>query len=143
MPRHWSETVDWIWAPDWDQRHDVARIVQFRRSFTLEKVPVACLVHVSADTRYRLYVNGHSVCFGPAKSHLGEWNYETVNIAPFCDVGRNIIALRVLRYSAQFPGNLSLTRAILPGVIVHSDSLVRNFFVIFLFVKPYEHMYKS
>lgn len=126
MPRHWSETVDWIWASNWDESRDVARIVQFRRSFALEKVPSACPIHVSADTRYRLYVNGRSVCFGPAKSHLGEWNYETVDIAPFCNVGQNTIAMRVLRYSAHFPGNMSLTRAIIPGVIVHSDVVVRD-----------------
>ena len=125
MSRHWSETVDWIWASNWDESHHVARIVQFRRSFTIDQsVPAKCLVHVSADTRYRLYINGHSVCFGPAKSHLGEWNFETVDIAPFCYVGTNTLAMRVLRYSAHFPGNMSLVRAVKPGVIVHSDTLV-------------------
>ncbi|KAJ6023838.1 hypothetical protein N7540_004635 [Penicillium herquei] len=123
MPRHWSETVDWIWTPNWDERHNVARIVQFRRSFTIEKVPSECGIHISADTRYRLYVNGQSVCFGPAKSHLGEWNYETVDIAPFCRPGRNVLAVRVLRFSTYFPGNMSLVRASLPGMIVHSDTL--------------------
>jgi hypothetical protein len=54
MPRHWSETVDWIWAPNWDESRQVARIVQFRRSFTLAHIPSECLLHISADTRYRL-----------------------------------------------------------------------------------------
>lgn len=124
MPRHWSETVDWIWGPNWDESRELAMIVQFRRRFRLEQIPSECPVHISADTRYRLYVNGHSVCFGPAKSHLGEWNYETVDIASFCRVGHNAIAVRVLRYSAQFPGNMSLARANQPGLIVHSAVLV-------------------
>jgi hypothetical protein len=64
------------------------------------------------------------VCFGPAKSYLGAWNYETVDIASFCQVGRNAIAVRVLRYSSQFAGNMSLPRAIHPGLIVHSATLV-------------------
>jgi hypothetical protein len=63
---------------------------------------------------------------------LGEWNYETVDIAPFCNVGANTLALRVLRYSAHFSGNMSLVRAIKPGVIVHSDTLVSSIFAYIL-----------
>lgn len=124
MAWHWSEDVDWIWVPRWNEMKEAARIVQFRQTFTLGQAPDHCLINVSADTRYRLYVNGKSVCFGPAKSHLGEWNYESIDIAPFCTAGRNVIAVRVLRYSPLYAGNMSLTRGIIPGFILHCEDVV-------------------
>ncbi|KAL2851259.1 Six-hairpin glycosidase-like protein [Aspergillus pseudodeflectus] len=123
MTGHWSEKVPWIWAPEWDDNSDVARILQFRKRFEIEQVPSQCLVHVSADTRYRLFVNGQSVCFGPAKSTLAEWNYETVDIAPFCTAGTNSIAARVLRYSPRQPGTMSFIRGPIPGFILYCESL--------------------
>ncbi|KAJ5553454.1 hypothetical protein N7494_002832 [Penicillium frequentans] len=123
MARHWSELVPWIWTPNWDDMKNVAGIVQFRKTFDLSSIPSECIIHISADTRYRLYVNGQSVCFGPAKSHLGEWNYETIDIAPFCLPGKNVIAARVLRYSPRHSGNMSFIRGIIPGLILHSDNL--------------------
>jgi hypothetical protein len=124
MARHWSEETSWIWIPDWDEKDEVARIVKFRLCFELEEVPDNIAINVSADTRYRLFVNGKSVSFGPAKSHLGEWNYETVDIAPYCRIGKNVIAAQVLRYSVIYPGNMSLTRGIIPGFILHAATLV-------------------
>lgn len=125
MGRHWSQDTDWIWCPNWDERDHVARFLQFRKTFTVEKqVPVQCLVHVSADTRYRLFVNGQSVAFGPAKSHLGEWNYETVDVAPLLRAGSNVVAARVLRYSPFHSGNMSMTRGIIPGFILYCSEIV-------------------
>ncbi|KAJ5359092.1 uncharacterized protein N7496_011505 [Penicillium cataractarum] len=123
MAGHWSETIPWIWSPDWHDSSDVARILQFRKRFEIKQVPAQCLVHVSADTRYRLFVNGQRVCFGPAKSTLAEWNYETIDIAPFCSVGTNVIAARVLRYSPRQPGTMSFIRGPIAGFILYSDNL--------------------
>lgn len=126
MPRHWSESAEWIWTPTWDERHQVARIVQFRKKIALESIPSKFIVNVSADSRYRLFVNGRSASFGPAKSHLGEWNYETVDITPLFRKGENVIAAQVLRYSAIHSGNMSVVRAVIPGFILYSEDLVRN-----------------
>lgn len=53
------------------------------------------MVHVSADNRYRLFVNGKSVALGPARSDLQNWNYETLDLAPFLQTGRNVLAAQV------------------------------------------------
>ena len=62
--------VNWIWYPefkDFDQEVP-GKFVLFRKNLNLVEVPTrACMVHVSADTRYRLFVNGKSVAFGPCK----------------------------------------------------------------------------
>jgi len=82
-------------------------IYHFRRSFNLDSAPEKFIVNVSADNRYRLFVNGTAVCFGPARSDLEHWFFETVDIAPFLQKGKNVIAAVVwnfadLRPFAQF-----------------------------------------
>jgi hypothetical protein len=43
-------------------------VFHFRKTVELEKKPGTYVIHVSADNRYRLYVNGSLVCEGPARS---------------------------------------------------------------------------
>jgi hypothetical protein len=82
-------------------------VYHFRRTFKLDSVPEKFIVNVSADNRYRLFVNGKAVCFGPARSDLEHWCFETVDIAPYLQKGANVIAAVVwnfadLRPFAQF-----------------------------------------
>jgi alpha-L-rhamnosidase len=80
----------WISQPNTQQRE--YGIYHFRKSFALAIVPSSFVVNVSADNRYRLFVNGNQVCSGPARGDLFNWFYETVNIAPFLKAGNNTIA---------------------------------------------------
>ena len=57
-------------------------VFHFRRVFELEALPSSFVVHVSADNRYRLFVNGQQVSSGPQRSDLMHWRYETVELAP-------------------------------------------------------------
>ncbi|KAJ2898976.1 hypothetical protein MKZ38_003545 [Zalerion maritima] len=112
----------WIWLPTFDDTAAVGQFVCFRRSFELEDTSISpTLLHVSADTRYELYVNGKSISFGPCKSYTTRWNYETADIAPFLVQGTNVLGARVLRLSSSFPGCLSMARTPLPGLIVHCE----------------------
>jgi hypothetical protein len=67
----------------------------FRKSFEMQKVPATFIVHVSADNRYKLYVNEKLVSVGPARGDLYYWNFETVDLAPYLVPGRNIMAAKV------------------------------------------------
>jgi hypothetical protein len=67
-------------------------VYHFRRSFTLDARPARFLVHVSADNRYQLFVNGTRVAWGPARGDLHHWRYETVDLAPQLRAGRNVLA---------------------------------------------------
>jgi hypothetical protein len=49
-------------------------------------------VHVSADNRYELFVNGKLVSIGPARGDIYYWNYETVDLAPYLTTGKNVIS---------------------------------------------------
>ena len=88
-----SWSASWISCPGVSQR--AYGVYHFRRRFDLGEVPRRFIVHVSADNRYRLFVNGKAVCFGPARSDLAHWNFETVDIAPFLVRGENVVAALV------------------------------------------------
>src|SRR5439155_23810580 len=64
-------------------------VFHFRRVFELNAKPASFVVHVSADNRYRLFVNGEQVSSGPQRSDLMHWRYETVDLAPQLRAGRN------------------------------------------------------
>ncbi len=78
-------------------------VYHFRKSITLTQVPARFVVHLSADNRYRLFVNGQSVALGPARSDLLNWNYETLDLAPFLKPGNNVIAAQVWYLSDSAP----------------------------------------
>ncbi|WP_161596685.1 alpha-L-rhamnosidase-related protein [Chitinophaga vietnamensis] len=70
-------------------------VYHFRRVISLPVKPATFKVHVTADNRYRLFVNGKAVCSGPARGDLFNWYYETVDIAPYLQSGNNTIAALV------------------------------------------------
>ena len=72
-----------------------------RRAFELAERPARFLVHVSADNRYRLYVNGEQVSAGPQRSDVDHWRYETVDLAPRLRAGRNVIAALVWNWGGR------------------------------------------
>ena len=77
------------------------------------------MMHISADTRYRLLVNGVSASFGPCKSYPTRWYYDSVDIAPLLRRGVNILAVRVLRLSPENTAATSIMRTSKPGMILH------------------------
>jgi hypothetical protein len=67
-------------------------VFKFRKTFTLESRPSSFVIHVSADNRYKLFVNGELVSLGPARGDVFNWNYETVDIAAYLKAGDNVLA---------------------------------------------------
>ena len=82
---------------------DSFTVFHARRSFDLATVPKRFVVHVSADNRYRLYVNGVQVSSGPQRSDVAHWRYETVDLALQLHAGRNVIAALVWNWGAARP----------------------------------------
>jgi alpha-L-rhamnosidase len=70
----------------------------FRKTFILNKLPSEFVIHVSADNRYRLYVNGKYVCYGPSIGDINHYRYETVDIAKFLVKGENCISAEVVNF---------------------------------------------
>ncbi len=84
----------WIWCgtPCVDV---VNAWIQARREFRLARVPRRAPVRVTADARYRLWVNGTPVCRGPARGFQDAWPYDELDIAPWLRPGRNVVAALV------------------------------------------------
>jgi hypothetical protein len=78
-------------------------VYKFRKTIELKTKPALFRVHVSADNRYKLFVNGKQVSQGPARGDLYFWNYETVDLAPFLQSGRNTIAALVWNEGRKKP----------------------------------------
>jgi alpha-L-rhamnosidase len=82
---------------------DSFTVFHARRTFDLTAVPARFVVHVSADNRYRLYVNGVQVSSGPQRSDVTHWRYETIDIASQLRAGRNVIAALVWNWGEAHP----------------------------------------
>jgi len=91
----------WITCPG-APAHDVS-VCYFRKTFTVPSPPGNFVIHVSADNRYQLYVNGKRVARGPARGDLNHWRFETVDLAPDLRAGTNLLAAVVWSYSDSAP----------------------------------------
>jgi len=89
-------TAFWITAPG-APAHGYG-VYHFRKTMQLAQKPAHFVVHVSADNKYKLYVNGVQVSFGPASGDVYNWNFETVDIAPQLQQGNNSIAATVWNF---------------------------------------------
>lgn len=100
-------------------------VFKFRKNLQLEEKPSNFIVHVSADNRYKLFVNGHQVSQGPTRGDLYFWNFETIDLAPHLSVGGNTIAAIVWNDGAHKPeAQIShLTAFILQGNTVREEVL--------------------
>src|SRR5690606_15658038 len=82
--------------------------------------PSKFVVHVSADNRYKLYVNEELVSLGPARADIYNWPFETVDIAPYLKKGKNVLAAVVWNYGAHLPvAQMSFYKT---GFILQGDS---------------------
>jgi alpha-L-rhamnosidase len=78
-------------------------VCHLRRVIELPRKPERFVVHVSADNRYQLFVNGRRVSWGPARGDLFHWRYETVDLAPHLEAGRNVLAAIVWNFGDMAP----------------------------------------
>lgn len=85
-----------LWPANWIRVPDTSStdygVYHFRRTFTLDRKPETFVVNVSADNRYELFVNGKRMSWGPARSDLFHWRYESVDIAGNLHTGANVLA---------------------------------------------------
>jgi len=119
QPRVFAGALPASWIAPPGMPGDAAVVFHARRTFDLTSRPDRFVVHVSADNRYRLYVNGEQVASGPQRSDVMHWRYETVDLAPKLRAGRNVIAALVWNWGATHPAAQHSHRT---GFLLQGDS---------------------
>ncbi|MCC5025389.1 MAG: hypothetical protein J6386_22575 [Candidatus Synoicihabitans palmerolidicus] len=91
----------WISPPNQPAR--AYGVYHFRKTIELTEPPAKFVVHLSADNRYRLFVNGAPVHIGPARGDLRHWRFDSLDIAAFLQSGTNVIAAQVWHFAEHGP----------------------------------------
>lgn len=99
------DRLDFYWPAKWIA-HPTASdydfgVYHFRRNFEIDELPEELIVNISADNRYRLFVNGQFIVAGPSRGDLLHWRFETIDIAPYLQEGKNTIAALVWNYGSE------------------------------------------
>ncbi|WP_308635166.1 alpha-L-rhamnosidase-related protein [Paenibacillus silvisoli] len=102
--RKWQ--AKWIWPhrPGHGPGTEVnePQIAYFRRSFNVSDPSDSHLtVSVSADSRYRLWLNGEPVSSGPLKGDLNTHYYEVVDVSDKLRKGENVWSAQVIYYAGR------------------------------------------
>jgi len=102
----WS--AEWIWEPakvsaqpnPFEFRSPAYKnlFVYFRKAFDLPDDAAGAAAHVTADSRYKLYVNGHYAGRGPIRTDLVWQYYDDYDITRYLHPGKNVIAALVHYY---------------------------------------------
>ena len=89
-------TAKWIW--DGESLTQTNLWLCFNKKITLDRIPEKLIAHISADSRYRLYINGETVVFeGSVKRGPDENSgyYDSIDIAPYLKKGENSVCALV------------------------------------------------
>ncbi|BCN31128.1 alpha-L-rhamnosidase-related protein [Anaeromicropila herbilytica] len=115
-----DEYSKWIWCNDWNEHYaNAATMVLFRKKIEFEAEPKEVVITVSADSRYKLYINQTFVEVGPSKGDSQIWYQDNIDITSYLKKGSNVIAIMVLRYPLKpTDGNQSIIRTNYPGLYV-------------------------
>ena len=98
-------------------------VYHFRKSFHLGETPNSFIIHVSADNRYELFVNGERVVLGPARGDRRHWYYETIDIATYLKPGENLLAVLVYNMGELRP---AAQMTLQTGLIIQGDTEIEE-----------------
>lgn len=114
------------WAARWISPKESAYqydVYHFRKSFNLASKPEQFIIHLTADNRYRLFVNGKYVTDGPQISDAHHWRFESIDIGAMLNQGSNVIAVQVVNYAEAAPVYVMGKRT---ALIVQGDNAVSS-----------------
>jgi len=70
--------------------------VLFRNSFEIKTLPDTAIINLFASSRYHIYVNGTHLNFGPSRFYPQNPRYDSYDISPYLQTGKNVVAVEVL-----------------------------------------------
>lgn len=81
----------WIWIADPNPIPN--SYLQARKAFSLPAKPTSAIIKACADSRYKLFVNGHYVGKGPVRGGEGYCYFDTHDVTELLNKGDNVIAV--------------------------------------------------
>ncbi|MBP3559092.1 MAG: alpha-L-rhamnosidase N-terminal domain-containing protein [Clostridia bacterium] len=128
-----EEKTDWKAKWIWDKENLTEKNVWmcFNKKVKLDKIPEELVAHISADSKYWLYINGETVVYEGSVKRGTDKNsgyYDSIDIAPYLKKGENSICALVwfwdnetsYSYSSSGQGGF-IFEAIGEGVSIISD----------------------
>jgi len=107
----------WIWHPD--LHDDEIAVVGFRRRFKLDK-PSKLRIHVSADERYELFLDGERVGRGPERGDRENWFFESYDLD--LAAGDHVLAARVWWLGPNGPAPYA-QHTVRPGFLLAAEGV--------------------
>jgi hypothetical protein len=105
-PTPWQ--AKWIWVASGQPP-----VAMFRKEVVVSATPKSVTAWLTADTKYRLYINGRLVARGPVdqgRDYFGgnthRWFYDVRDLTPYFVKGTNVIAAEVFR---EWPINFTVS----------------------------------
>ncbi|MEI6782096.1 MAG: GH116 family glycosyl hydrolase [Verrucomicrobiota bacterium] len=111
-----------IWSPSASPGQQA--YVAFRKSFALPGAPGSATLHIFADSRYLLWVNGNYVLRGPCRFNPKRPEYDSVDLRPFLHAGTNGLVVLVHHYAGAINGRI-MQHA--PGLTARLDVAGKEF----------------
>ncbi|RJP30988.1 MAG: hypothetical protein C4527_08610 [Candidatus Omnitrophota bacterium] len=115
-----------IWESSWIgpgkgiRSDDVGKVFYVRKTFETDDPSAFKRVYVSADSKYKMWVNGQPVARGPARFDPDHQIYDTLDISSLIQPGKNVIAAEVMYWGWGGPiFQISLQ----PGFVFESKGL--------------------
>lgn len=87
----------WIWYDSFGF-DDVNVFMLARKEFILEELPEKAEIKITADSRYKLYINGEFVNYGPARGFPESYPFDRVDISRYLRKGKNVIGVIVWQW---------------------------------------------
>ncbi|HEY1685498.1 MAG TPA: family 78 glycoside hydrolase catalytic domain [Tepidisphaeraceae bacterium] len=95
-PFHFSRGAHWIWLSK--NARPSNQFACFRKTFHIDSIPRLAKLHITADARYEVYINGQLLGHGPVRAWPRIWSVDEYDIAPLLRPGKNVIAVIVLHW---------------------------------------------
>lgn len=94
-------------------------LCSYKKELSISNLEDRYEIGITADAKYKLYINDVFVNFGPQKGNKTEWFYDRIDCGPYFAKGSNTILVVVLSYpTKERSGNHSLFRTDAPGLFI-------------------------
>ena len=87
----------WIWNAN--TNFDAHQYAVFRKEFTIKGRSAA--LHITADSRYQLYLNGEYLGFGPLRAYPDHYKKDVYELGGLLKKGKNVLSVLVEHFGCD------------------------------------------